>query len=468
MSISPFAVLLAITAPTPGGVVLDAPATITDADDLHIRLTGLVAREPVVVHSIRRFGVWEKEDASGRWVERPRILHAWAEYRAGDQGLLDTSRARPLRATFPGRAVSGLLWSGRRKGAPELSSVALPELYETEKLGTAVALAVTQSGKVVARREVGFAPPKNLFVGTVEREGLNGVFAAPEGARALPTLILLHGSEGGGRDQARNLAMRYAAQGYAALAVNWFAWDLANLKNTPFANADTPIEVIERARDWLRTRPEADVERIGLYGHSKGAELATLAAVRLPWIDAVAACVPSDVIWEGYGLDDERNKPENRRKDAGPVSSWSWKGQSLPFIPLRTFVWGQASPYFDNTERYELSRTDHPERAALAAIPIERASAKFLLLGADRDEVWASGKMTRALRDRMRNAGRAKNVEAIVYERAGHQICGDGTYPPRVYAEDAPDRRRKELTAEGLATIDAWQRVRAFFARTLK
>ena len=66
-----------------------------------------------------------------------------------------------------------------------------------------------------------------------------------------------------------------------------------------------------------------DVTRLGVYGHSKGAEYAELAATRLPWIDAVVACVPTDVVWEGYGIGDGRNKPNPNAKEPAQFLSGS-------------------------------------------------------------------------------------------------------------------------------------------------
>lgn len=280
----------------------------------------------------------------------------------------------------------------------------------------------------------------------------------------MPVIILLHGSEGGGADGARSLATRFAGQGYAAFALNYFAWDLKALKGPPNYHVNQPIELIGQVRDWLTLRPEVDPRRIGLHGHSKGAEYATIAATYYPWVKAVVGCVPSDAIWEGYGIGDGRNKPDPTLKWPEQRSSWSWQGKPLPYIPLYNY---EDRKWFDNTERYSASRAERPSETKAALIPIERSRARFLLLGGERDEVWASGAMAKNLGDRLRRAGRGKQAIVQVYAGAGHQICGDGTYPTHIWADASPDPRVKDPVAEGAASANAWGRIKAFLKSEL-
>lgn len=445
-------------------VVLVGARTVASGDAPALRLEGLAPREVVRVHALRKFSRWA-DDGTGRWVESPAVLHAWADYQADARGTVNLARAAPIRGTYSGPDPLGLLWSGHRRGSPELAGVAAPDIYAPAQQQGAVYLSIVRRDAVAARAELRFVEPPGLRVVTVAEPGLNGVFAAPADGRVRPALVLLHGSEGGGAEEARAMATRYAAKGYAALAVNYFAWDLKGLTGIPNVHVNHPIENLERARAWLATRPEADIERFGVYGHSKGAEFAEVASVRYPWIDAIAACVPTDVVWEGYGVGDGRNRQTISKPNQ--VSSWSYGGVPLPYVPLRPIVLGAANPYFSNTERYERSRADHPDQTRAAEIPIERAKARFLLLGGERDQVWDSGAMTRRLAARMRKAGRGAEVETKVYQAAGHGICGDGSFPPRLYGEPSEDPRRPDLTAEGAASGDAWRRIQAFFKRSL-
>jgi dienelactone hydrolase len=75
-------------------------------------------------------------------------------------------------------------------------------------------------------------------------------------------------------------------------------------RSNPIAGLPTalnriPVEILERARAWLRARPEADVQRLGVVGASKGGEFALVLASIYDWIGAVVAFVPSDTVWQG-------------------------------------------------------------------------------------------------------------------------------------------------------------------------
>ncbi|QUL36747.1 acyl-CoA thioester hydrolase/BAAT C-terminal domain-containing protein [Erythrobacter sp. JK5] len=456
--------LLALT-PVP---VLAEDVQIAGADIVaglapQIEIEQLDPGERVRVHTVRMFEVWES-GPENVWRPIRKPLHAWADFRADTEGRVRLWQTAPIAGTFSGTDPYGILWSGRPL-VSHADDPFLPAQFDLASVpaGEGVVL-VTRNGDIVARTRLTFGNPENLIVQQVAQGRLNGAYAAPADGESHPALILLHGSEGGDRAAAEALAQRFAAHGYAAFAFNYFAWDLSNIEGIPNAHVNQPIEMLTSVREWLAARPEADVTRLGVYGHSKGAEYAEVAAVRLPWIDAVAACVPTDVVWQGYGVGDERNRKTSDAEPPEQYSSFSWNGRPLPYIPLD----GDRSGFHTNTGFYEAKRAELGAGAQEAEIPVEAANASFLWLGGGRDEVWASGDMARKLDARMRLAGRGSQSELHVYDGAGHGICGDGTYPTRVWRSDSSDPRDPDLDATGRATIDAWARILAFFARTLK
>jgi dienelactone hydrolase len=446
---------------TPALAVRIAPKSFTAGFAPGILVSGLRPHEAVRIHAVAAFGKWVP-DGKGGWVEKTEPYRAWADVRADRRGEVAMDRFQVGTGTYVGVDGYGLLWSMRPAGDPSLTAP-LPKTLRPLPIGVTRIL-IARGLETLAEADLPMAEPPGLTIETVARGALNGVFAAPADGRKRPVVILLHGSEGGGARSARALAVRYAGQGYAAFALNYFAWDLEKLRGVPNIHINQPIELLEQVRAWLATRPEADVGRIGVYGHSKGAEYAEVAAVRYRWIKAVAACVPTDVVWEGYGIGDGRNAPDPAYVPPRLKSSWSWRGVPLPYVPLKPWA---KDAFFDNSERYELSRQAHLTEAAKAAIPIERSGARVLLIGGGRDEVWASGAMATRLAARMRRAGKAARVDLVVYPAAGHQICGDGTYPTHVWASASSDPRVKDPVAEGKAAADAWVRIKAFFARAL-
>ena len=147
------------------------------------------------------------------------------------------------------------------------------------------------------------------------------------------------------------------------------------------------------------------------------------------------------------------------------LSSWSWQGSPLPYIALP--AGDVRSRYLNNTAYYEARRAADPKSAAAARIPVERSNARFLWVGGGRDETWASGAMAKRNDQELKRAGKARNSELRVYQKASHAICGDGSYPTRLWVDDSPDPKKPDLDEDGRATVDAWQSVVAFFKRTL-
>ena len=460
------AAALAWSTGAPAEVRIEAPVLVS-GDAPAIRVTGLAKNQPVRVHAFRMFSRWESADPQKRsgWRQLPQPLHAWADVRADRTGKIDLARAVVSEGTYHGADAYGLLWSGRKPGDAKLASAAVPAIDLAALRDGQTEIVVTSGAAILARAPLQSRAPDGLVNVAVAQGVLNGAYAAPDDGRRHPSVILLHGSEGGDTEGARAIAQRFAHQGFAAFALNWFAWDLKNIRGAPNAHVNQPIELLGQVRDWLALQPQADATRIGLYGHSKGAEYAAVASVYLPWIKAVAACVPSDSVWEGYGVGDARNRPEPGRVPPAQLSSWSWRGVPLPYIALPPA--DDRSRYFNNTEYYEARRHANAIAAASALIPVERSSAYFLWLGGGRDEIWASGEMARRNDVALRRAGKGDRSDIRVYPRSSHAICGDGTYPTRLWADDSTDPRRPDLDADGYATVDAWRHIIAFFRRVL-
>lgn len=144
-------------------------------------------------------------------------------------------------------------------------------------------------------------------------------------------------------------------------------------------------------------------------------------------IDAVAAIVPSDVVWEGWGA----GAGETR-------SSFSWKGKPLPFVPyegmreaLRKLSRGEPTVLRGPHDR---GRAANPERVAPARIAVENIRVPVLVAGGGKDRTWASGDMTTAIAN-TRLASRLRTV-ALVFPDAGHGLSGTGDMPA-----DAADAR---------------------------
>jgi hypothetical protein len=432
---------------------------LVSGDVLPLRVTGLGSGERVRMHAVRQLEIYRNQD--GEWKRVPTQMHAWADFRADRRGTVQVGRDAPLAGTYRGIDDLGLLWSPFKRGDPALVGAWLGTPPTLEATGDVVMLlAERERGQALQssfRLRSGRAGVRLI---TVRGPGFVGVFGTPGEARRLSTLIVLHGSEGGSIAKAQASAERYASQGFTTLSLIYFAWEYEKPEGVAFTRIENiPVEMLDRAREWLRSRPEADVDRIGLVGTSKGAEFALEGATLYPWVRAVVGCVPSDVVWQGF----DQTSAEQPR-----ASSWSIRSQPITFVPLFPFREGNPENYRTNTERYDRSRRAHPAEAERARIPIERSTARLLLIGSRRDEVWASGDMAEAIDRRLAAAGRGAQAEALVFLAAGHQICGDGTFPVRAYQQQSADPAMKVLEDEGSATVSAFRRSLDFLREALK
>ena len=349
-----------------------APAAEALASDITaIRLKALPATAELTLDATRTVREWD---------DSLRTYRAAARFRTSAEGTLDLARAEPLPgSSYSGTDLQGPFWSMQ----PDTRVRQPGDLPPVEQ----VQLSVAHGDTVLARQTLRML---RSLPAVQEREAAPFVgarFAVLPGNLPRPALILLGGSEGGS-NITRHAAV-FASRGYAVLALPYYSppgWGAngptaAELPSLPAAFADIPLERLDQAWGWLAQQPEVDAGRIGVVGTSKGAEFALLAAVRMPWIKAVIAMVPTDVVWEGWGLG----------VVAGARSGFAWQGQALPFVPYEGFEQETAGFAIGAPVRLrrlqDAGRAAHPQRAVLARIPVERITAALMVVGGLDDQV---------------------------------------------------------------------------------
>lgn len=379
---------------------------------------------------------------------------AQAVFKVNPQGQVRLAEQAPLSGSYEGVDGRGLLWAMKLQPGP-LDAGRTPAQTEYTVLhqGRAVAsgvLHLLRSLPEVQERAVpGFEGAK---------------LAALPGNTRRPALILLGGSEGGSL-VTRDAAV-WASRGYAVLALPYYSpagWGPqgptpSELPSLPASFANIPLERLQAARDWLVQQPEVDGQRIGVMGTSKGAEFALLAAVRMPWIKAVAAIVPTDVVWEGWGPGVAE----------GRSASFAWQGQSLPFVPYQGFQQEFAGFATGQPVRirrpHDQGRAVHAERVEAARIPVEKIAAPVFLAGAGDDQIWASGAMTEALAQTRQKAGLP--TVSLVFAQAGHFLGGTGTASTQHY-NDGPMKSGGTPAATARAQAQTFEALKAFWKESL-
>ena len=320
-------------------------------------------------------------------------------------------------------------------------------------LSLTAALALGVTAPVAAQNTTGTPVGEGTTTEVSVGDALPGAFfITPEGDGPFPTLILLGGSEGNDRG-ARGKAPKFLAEGYAVFGLPYYspAWgpQKQQFPALPRAFDAIPVDKLETARDWLQQRSDVRADAIAIYGVSKGAEFALIAGSKIDGFAAIAAIVPTDVVWEGWGPGTQ----------PGKNSSFSWRGKPLPFVPYDGMNEEFATPSgADGRPRLRLphdkGRHANPALAIAARIPVEAIDEPVLVAGGDADNVWNSGEMTQIIAERRAEAG--LETVSLIFTDAGHSLSGDGA--PSKWSSDA------EIEAQKII----WPATLAFFRKHLK
>ena len=305
------------------------------------------------------------EDGEGR------LFSSWARFTAPEDGTLDLSTTPPDDGSYRSKDASGLLWSMRSPSNERFES---SHDWTTREYHIS---AETRRGivRTTITREYpwGEMTPEVIDEGSIHAE-----LWLQESDVPRPVIIRLGGA-GGGPFRIRSSLL--AARGFAVL-------DLLYLHGRPrtefFA---VPIDTVIEALDWLEPRPELDETRVGLYGSSKGAELALLVASRDARVDAVAVWAPAAVVFEGISF-----------KDVTPGSSWTWQGHPIPYAPARINLSALGRLVRMLAQRPVSMRRGYQDALDQAPsdafIPVEKISGRILLLSGSDDRMCHRGSST--------------------------------------------------------------------------
>ncbi|WP_424862251.1 acyl-CoA thioester hydrolase/BAAT C-terminal domain-containing protein [Streptomyces sp. MMS24-I29] len=228
-------------------------------------------------------------------------------------------------------------------------------------------------------------------------------------------VLVLSGSSGRIETERCRLLAR---EGMTALSFRWFGG-----VGQPPGICEIPLETFAPAIEVLRAY---GARRIGVLGTSKGAEAALHLSVLLPGIDAVVAVSPTSLTWANVG-------PGNDGRERPYRSSWTWRGEPLPFVPYDDSWAPDPAPPEGAPVAvrglYEHSRRTFADRLGAAAIAVEDSPADLVLVAGGDDAMWPSLPQAEELAARRRAAGLP--VRLIRAADAGHRprFPGEGPAP---------------------------------------
>lgn len=292
---------------------------------------------------------------------------------------------------------------------------------------------------------------------SVEKDGLHGFLHEPaaDGARAErlagKALVVLGGSEGN-ENIPRSLGARFAREGLTALGLCYW-----NVPGLPRELIEVPVEGVERACGFLHAR---GYERIGVYGISKGGELALVAASRMPELSCAVALSPLDHVMPGI-----TGSGSLAGKGVSARSSWTWRGEPLPCVPG-----GTRLPYASIVRRLiserQLDTRFVYERmlegaGEASAVEVERINGPVLLVSPKHDTMWPSDEACCRIERRLREHGHPWEVARLTYEHASHIMVPMETGMLKLFREERAHpaecaASREDAFRQTLAFLERW------------
>lgn len=116
---------------------------------------------------------------------------------------------------------------------------------------------------------------------------LGATLYLPAGRGPHPAVVLIHGSGRATRENTRFYAEFFASHGVAALAYD--KRDVGPIRATELVSSDDLASDALAGVELLKSRPDIDARRVGLWGGSQGAGIAARAAARSPSVAFVVA-----------------------------------------------------------------------------------------------------------------------------------------------------------------------------------
>lgn len=246
----------------------------------------------------------------------------------------------------------------------------------------------------------------------VKTDGFFGeLFTPAEDKFPGKALICFSGSDGG-IDLAKELAKVFQAHGLTTLAL---AYVLEEGLAQKFSAV--PIDTLEAAAKRLH---DMGYEKVGLWGISKGAELALLAGSLMPGlVNAVIAVSPMNTVCQGFA------------KEKGisfvPGSCWSYHGEEIPYssygmekFPLGSIL--KKSIKLRDVSMYDLylPLVENPNPDAV--IQAEKTTGPILLISSKMDNMWPSEPAAAQIMKRLKEHNFPYYYEHLSYDYGGHMF----------------------------------------------
>ena len=246
----------------------------------------------------------------------------------------------------------------------------------------------------------------------VKTDGFFGeLFVPDEDKYPEKALICFSGSDGG-IELARTLAGVFQSQGLTTLALAYVMEE-----GLPQQFHCIPIDYLEAAAKRLH---DMGYNKVGLWGISKGAELALLAGSLLPGlVNAVVAVAPMNTVCQGFA--------KERGISFVKGSSWSFHGEEIPYssygmekFPLGSILWKSVKIMDVTMYDLYLPLVQNPNPDAV--IKAEKITGPVLLISSKMDNMWPSEAAAKQIMKRLKDNNFTYDYQHLSYDYGGHMF----------------------------------------------
>lgn len=245
---------------------------------------------------------------------------------------------------------------------------------------------------------------------TLNQDGFHGeLFCPPQSTYPGKALICFTGSDGN-YELSRMLAQVFRSHGLTALALAYVMEE-----GLPKQFYHIPIDPLETAAKRLHNM---GYEKVGLWGLSKGAELALTAGSLLPGtVNAVTAVAPINTVCQGFSM--------TKGVTIMPGSTWAFHGEEVPYsgFGMDRFPLGQVLG--KSLRARELTMYDlylplvkNPNPAAV--IQAEKITGPVLLISSKMDTMWPSEAAAEQVIKRLRQYDFPYPYQHLSYDYGSH------------------------------------------------
>lgn len=341
------------------------------------------------------------------------VWESQATFEVDKDGRIDPARQEPIDGSYEEVDAEGLLWSMERATEEERAT------DDDDVTATVVELSVEYGDQTVVASKV-----ERQFVDDgvsyerIDHPELIGTLYLPEGEPPHPTVVVVGGSEGGIPNDRVPKALASGTgdvEGMAVLSLAYFG-----AEGLPNSLEGVPLEYFQTAFEWLEEH-SATRTPVGVFGWSRGGELALELGARFDAVGPVVAYAPSSHRFLGI--------PDGSRSGD---PAWLWDGEALAHVSYRFSLRYVASTVWKWLRADALAlepvyragiRKASDDELEEAAIPVEDIDGPLLVVGGEDDRMWPAAEFCERIAERVEErTGDGSDFESLTYEGVGHVI----------------------------------------------